>query len=187
MFKKHSHPEPTNDELDGIEPSIYKRRWQILATLCASLLLVMIGNSSLNLALPTLAEELGLTSVELTWVVDIYSLVFASLLFTASAVADRYGRKTIMQIGLLVFLAGTVYAGFFAQDGLEVIISRGVMGIGGAMVMPTTLSILNNVFPRKQRARAIAIWSGIAGGGIALGSIASGFLIEHYSWESVFK
>lgn len=186
MFKKHSHPEPTNDELDGIEPSIYKRRWQILATLCASLLLVMIGNSSLNLALPTLAEELGLTSVELTWVVDIYSLVFASLLFTASAVADRYGRKTIMQIGLLVFLAGTVYAGFFAQDGLEVIISRGVMGIGGAMVMPTTLSILNNVFPRKQRARAIAIWSGIAGGGIALGSIASGFLIEHYSWESVF-
>ncbi len=186
LFKRHTHTEVTDDELDGIELSVYRRRWQILATLCASLLLVMIGNSSLNLALPTLAEELGLSSVELTWVVDIYSLVFASLLFTASAVADRYGRKTIMQIGLLTFLVGTVYAGFFAQSGIEVIISRGIMGIGGAMVMPTTLSIINNVFPRKQRARAIAIWSGIAGGGIALGSIASGFLIEHYSWESVF-
>lgn len=187
MFnKKHAHTEPTDEELDGIEPSIYKRRWQILATLCASLLLVMIGNSSLNLALPTLAEQLNLTSVQLTWVVDIYSLVFASLLFTASAVADRYGRKTLMQIGLLIFLAGTIYAGFFAANGLEVIISRGIMGFGAAFVMPTTLSIINNVFPRKQRARAIAIWSGIAGGGVALGSIASGFLIEHYSWESVF-
>ncbi len=176
----------TVDELDGIDPSIYKRRWRILATLCASLLLVMIGNSSLNLALPTLAEQLNLTSVQLTWVVDIYSLVFASLLFIASAMADRYGRKTFMQIGLLIFLAGTVYAGFFAQNGIEVIISRGIMGVGAAFVMPTTLSIINNVFPRKQRARAIAIWSGIAGGGVALGSIASGFLIEHYSWESVF-
>lgn len=187
LFKRHTHKdEPTDEELDGIDPVTYKRRWQILATLCASLLLVMIGNSSLNLALPTLAEELSLTSVQLTWVVDIYALVFASLLFTASSVADRYGRKTIMQIGLLTFLAGTIYAGFFAGDGMEVIISRGIMGLGAAMVMPTTLSIINNVFPRKQRARAIAIWSGIAGGGVALGSIASGFLIEHYSWQSVF-
>lgn len=186
MFKKHLHIEPTTEELDGIEPSIYKRRWQILATLCASLLLVMIGNSSLNLALPTLAEQLSLTSVQLTWIVDVYSLIFASLLFTASAVADRYGRKTLMQIGLFIFLAGTIYAGFFATNGIELIISRGVMGFGAAFVMPTTLSIINNVFPRKQRARAIAIWSGIAGGGVALGSIASGFLIEHYSWESVF-
>ena len=186
MFNRKKDNTPTAKELDGIEPSIYRRRWQILATLCASLLLVMIGNSSLNMALPTLAEQLSLTSVQLTWVVDIYSLVFASLLFTASAVADRYGRKTFMQIGLLIFLAGTIYAGFFAQSGIEVIAARGIMGVGAAFVMPTTLSILNNVFPRKQRARAIAIWSGIAGGGIALGSVASGFLIEHYSWESVF-
>lgn len=186
MFKKKPNTIPTKKELDGIQPSIYNRRWQILATLCASLLLVMIGNSSLNMALPTLAEQLNLTSIQLTWIVDIYSLVFASLLFVASAVADRYGRKIFMQIGLLIFLAGTIYAGFFASSGTEIIIARGIMGVGAAFVMPTTLSILNNVFPRKQRARAIAIWSGIAGGGIALGSVASGFLIEHYSWESVF-
>src|SRR5690606_10550622 len=183
MSPKHTH---TKEEMDGIEPSVFKHRWKILATLCASLLLVMLGNSSLNLALPIMAEDLQLTTLDITWVVDIYSLVFASLLCTTSAVADRYGRKTSMQIGLLIFLAATTYAGFFAQTGFEVIIARGVMGIGGAMVMPTTLSIINNVFPRNERARAIAIWSGIAGGGVALGSIASGFLLEHYSWESVF-
>lgn len=181
-----SKVEVSTQDLDGIEPTIYKRRWQILATLCTSLLLVTIGNSSLNLALPTIARELSLSSLQLTWVVDIYSLVFASLLFTMSAVADRYGRKLIMQIGLFVFLLATLYAGFIAQSGMEVIIARAVMGIGGAMVMPTTLSIINNVFPRKERARAIATWSGIAGGGIALGSIVTGFLLEHYSWQSVF-
>lgn len=181
MSKKQITP-----DMDGIEPSIYNRRWKILATLCASLLLVTIGNSSLNLALPTLARELSLSTLQLTWIVDIYSLVFASLLFTTSAVADRYGRKTIMQAGLFIFLLATVYAGFVATSGIELIIARGVMGIGGAMVMPTTLSIINNVFPRSERAKAIAIWSGLAGGGVALGSIATGFLIEHYSWHSVF-
>jgi EmrB/QacA subfamily drug resistance transporter len=172
--------------LDGIAPAIYKRRWQILATLCLCLLLVTIGNSSLNLSLPTLARDLGLTQTQLTWVVDIYPLVFASLLFTASALADRYGRKIFMQSGLFVFILATVYAAFVANSGMELIIARGVMGVGGAMVMPTTLSVIENVFPRKERARAIAIWSGIAGGGIALGSIITGFLLEHYSWHSVF-
>lgn len=176
----HGHSEPQ------IPANIFKRRWSILATLCASLLLVMLGNMGLNLALPTLARDLNLSSLDLTWVVDIYSLVFASLLFTTSAVADRYGRKTIMQAGLVVFLLGTVYAGFFAQTGIEVILSRAVMGIGGAMVMPTTLSIVHNIFPKHERAKAIAIWSGVAGGGVALGSVASGFLLEHYSWEAIF-
>lgn len=177
---------PTTEELDGILPAIYKRRWQILATLCLCLLLVTIGNSSLNLSLPTLARDLGLTQTQLTWIVDIYPLVFASLLFTASALADRYGRKYFMQGGLFIFILATLYAAFIANSGIELIIARGVMGIGGAMVMPTTLSVIENVFPRKERARAIAIWSGIAGGGIALGSIITGFLLEHYSWHSVF-
>lgn len=172
--------------LDGIKPSVFHRRWKILATLCASLLIVMLANSSLNLALPSMATALNLSSVSMTWVVDIYPLVFASLLFTASTVADRYGRKLIMQLGLAAFLAGTLYAGFIAQTGLEVIISRAIMGVGGAMVMPTTLSIINTTFPRRERSKAIAIWSGVAGAGIALGSIVSGFLLEHFGWESVF-
>lgn len=173
-------------DLEGIDPAVYHKRWRILATLCTSLLLVVTGNSSLNLALPTLSRELSLTSVQLTWMVDIYSLIFASLLFTMSAVADRYGRKMILQIGLGLFSLTTLYAAFIATSGLEIIIARAIMGFSGAMVMPTTLSIINNVFPRKERARAIAIWSGVAGGGIALGSIITGFLLEHYSWQSVF-
>ena len=123
LMDKSDHSEHKHDE-PQIPANIFKRRWSILATLCASLLLVMLGNMGLNLALPTLARDLNLSSLDLTWVVDIYSLVFASLLFTTSAVADRYGRKTIMQAGLLVFLLGTVYAGFFAQTGIEVILSR---------------------------------------------------------------
>lgn len=173
-------------DMDGIEPSIFHRRWKILATLCASLLVAMLANSSLNLALPIMAQELQLTSLDLTWIVDVYPLIFASLLFTAAAVADRFGRKFIMQIGLVIFLGATLYAGFFANSGTELIIARAIMGIGGAMVMPTTLSIIENIFPRRERARAIAVWSGIAGGGVALGSIASGFLLEYFSWESVF-
>lgn len=173
-------------DLDGVVPNVYHRRWKILATMCVCLLLVAIGNSSLNLALPTLARELQLTSLQLTWMVEIYSLIFASLLFVASSVADRYGRKLIMQIGLGIFTVATLYAGFIAGSAVEIIITRAVMGIGGAMVMPTTLSIIENVFPRRERARAIAIWSGVAGGGIALGSVITGFLIEHFSWHSVF-
>lgn len=175
-----------SQDLNGIEPATYAKRWKILAVMCACLLLVSIGNSSLNLALPTIARELQLTSLQLTWVVDSYLLIFASLLFATSSIADRYGRKLIMQIGLMVFFAATLYAGFLAGSGIEIIISRAIMGIGAAMVMPTTLSIIENVFPKKERARAIAIWSGVAGGGIALGSVITGFLIEHFSWHSVF-
>lgn len=173
-------------DLDGIEPSVYKRRWKILATLCLSLMLVSLGNSSLNLALPTLAKDLNLTTLQLTWVVDIYVLIFASLMFTASALADRYGRKTIMQTGLAIFLSATLYSALVATSGIELIVTRAIMGIGAAMVMPVTLSIIENVFPRAERPKAIAIWSGVAGGAIALGSIITGFLLEHYSWNSIF-
>lgn len=176
----------STEDVDGIEPAVYARRWKILAVLCLGLMLVTVGNSSLNLALPTLARDLDLTSLQLTWVVDIYVLIFASLMFTASALADHYGRKTVMQIGLAIFLLATLYAAFIAGSGIELIVARAIMGIGAAMVMPTTLSVIGNVFPRHERARAIAIWSGVAGGGIALGSIVTGFLLEHFSWHSVF-
>ncbi len=189
MIRKKSkgkRDELAAQDLKGIDKSVYARRWKILATLCTSLLLVSIGNSSLNLALPTIAREMQLTTLQLTWIVDIYPLLFASLLFTTSAVADRYGRKRVMQTGLFVFLLATIYAGFIADSGIQLIIARAIMGIGASMVMPTTLSIIENVFPKKERPRAIAVWSGVAGGGVALGSVVTGFLIEHYSWHSVF-
>lgn len=176
----------TEKDLEGIDPVTYHRRWWILGTLCLTLLGVMLANSSLNMALPMMSTDLGLGQLELTWVVNVYTLVFASLLFIAGAVGDRYGRKLAMQIGLAIFTAGSLYAGFLAQNGTELIISRIVMGIGGAFVMPTTLSIINNTFPKKERARAVAIWGAVAGVGMMFGSIVSGILLEHFSWHSLF-
>ncbi len=187
MFKKSHTPRTlTKKELEGIDPQTYHRRWWILGTLCLTLLGVMLANSSLNMALPMMATDLSLSQLELTWVVNVYTLVFASLLFIAGAVGDRYGRKLAMQIGLAIFTAGSLYAGFLAQTGTELLISRIVMGIGGAFVMPTTLSIVNNTFPRKERARAVAIWGAVAGVGMMFGSIISGILLEHFTWHSLF-
>ncbi len=170
------------------EPAVAspRRRWAILAALCLALMTVMMANSGLNLALPSLAVDVHLTSTQQTWAVEVYSLLFAGLLFTCGAVGDRFGRKRIMQIGLLVFIAAAAYAALFVQSGTTLILSRALMGVGGAMIMPTTLSIINATFPAGQRARAIAIWTAVAGSGVALGSVVSGVLIEAFSWHSLF-
>lgn len=173
-------------DLEGIDPLTYSRRWWILGTLCLTLLGVMLANSSLNMALPMMAKDLQLSQLDLTWVVNVYTLLFASLLFIAGAVGDRYGRKLAMQIGLAVFTLGSLYAGFLAQTGTELIIARVVMGLGAAFVMPTTLSIINNTFPRGERARAVAIWGAVAGVGMMFGSVISGILLEHFTWHSLF-
>src|SRR5437763_5275770 len=164
----------------------HPRRWVILGVLCTSLLLVMQGNTALNLALPKIAGDIGLSSSAMQWVVDAYSLVFAGLLFTTSTVGDRFGRKGVMQLGLVLFGLASGYAAFFAASATALIAARGVMGLAGAMIMPSTLSILTNVFPAHERPKAIAVWSGIAGGGAALGMILNGFILEHFSWHSVF-
>ena len=173
-------------DLDGIDPKVYARRWWILGSISLTLLGVMLANSSLNMALPMMAQDLGLSQLDLTWVVNVYTLVFASLLFIAGAVGDRYGRKLALQIGLIIFTLGSVYAGLLAQTGTELIIARIVMGIGGAFVMPTTLSIINNTFPKGERARAVAIWGAVAGVGMMFGSVISGILLEHFTWHSLF-
>jgi EmrB/QacA subfamily drug resistance transporter len=173
-------------EVAAADPEAHPRRWVILGVLCTSLLLVMQGNTALNLALPKIAESIGLSSSSMQWVVDAYSLVFAGLLFTTSTVGDRFGRKGVMQLGLLLFGVASGYAAFFAGSAGALIAARGVMGLAGAMIMPSTLSILTNVFPAHERPKAIAVWSGIAGGGAALGMILNGFILEHFAWNAVF-
>ena len=180
------HRIPSKKDLDGIDAFTYSRRWWILVAMCFTLLGEMIANTSLNMALPKMSIDLNLTQLELTWIVNIYTLVFASFLFIAGAVGDRYGRKLVMQIGLIVFTLGSAYAGFFAHTSPELLIARTVMGLGGAFIMPTTLSIINNSFPKKERARAVAIWGAVAGVGMMFGSVISGILLEHFTWHALF-
>jgi EmrB/QacA subfamily drug resistance transporter len=176
---------PDAPETYGIDPEIYRKRWWTLAVLCISLLIVIVGNSSLNIAIPTLIRDLGASTSQLQWMVDAYSLVFAGLLLTAGALGDRFGRKGALQLGLLGFM--TACFGASQADSASWLIGyRAMMGVSAAFIMPSTLSILANVFPPHERTKAIATWAGIAGGGAAIGPISSGFLLHHFWFGSIF-
>ena len=166
--------------------TIYNRRWWILLVLCLSLIMVIVGNTTLNVALPTLSTDLKASNSQLQWMVDAYALVFAGLLLTAGALGDRFGRKGALLSGLAVFGLGTLAGATLADSATDVIISRAIMGIGAALVMPATLSILTNVFPPHERGRAIGTWAGVAAAGAAFGPIISGWLLERFWWGSVF-
>jgi EmrB/QacA subfamily drug resistance transporter len=165
--------------------AIYRRRWWTLAVLCLSLVMVIVGNTVLNVALPTLVKELHATNTQLQWVVDAYGLVFAGLLLSSGALGDRFGRKYALNVGLVLFGVTSALAAF-SGSATQVIAARAVMGLAASLVMPATLSILTSVFPPNERARAIAIWAGLSGAGAAVGPIASGWLLEHFWWGSVF-
>jgi EmrB/QacA subfamily drug resistance transporter len=168
------------------DPAVgHPRRRAILGVLCLSLLIVVIDNTVLNTALPTLARDLHAGTSGLQWVVDAYSLAFASLLVTAGALGDRFGRRRALNLGLAVFALGSLAAAFAPSAGM-LIADRVVMGIGAAFVMPSTLSILNAVFPPAERPRAIAAWSAVAGVGIVIGPTLGGALLSQFSWGSIF-
>ncbi len=164
---------------------VYRRRWWILVVLCMSLLVIGLDNTVLNVAIPTLVRELHASNSQLQWMVDAYVLVFAGLLLTAGSLSDRFGRRLVLNIGLLVFGAGSA-ASAFAVSATMLIGTRALMGIGGAMIMPSTLSILTNVFPAEERGRAIGIWAGVSGMGIGIGPLVGGALLDHLWWGSVF-
>jgi EmrB/QacA subfamily drug resistance transporter len=169
----------------GVRAEADPRRWWTLVVLCLSLFIVVVGNTALNVAIPTLVRKIGATDTQLQWIVDAYSLVFAGLLLTCGALGDRFGRKGALNIGLVVFGVGSLSAGI-SHSANQLIVFRALMGAGGALIMPATLSILTSTFPVNERARAIAIWAGVAGAGGAIGPVASGFLLAHFSWGSVF-
>src|SRR5580765_6260878 len=167
------------------EEALYARRWWTLAVLCLSLLIVFVGNSSLNVAIPTLSRDLNASTSQLQWAVAAYSLVFAGLLFTAGALGDRFGRKGALQLGLLGFLVSAALASA-STEMWQLIGCRALMGACAAFIMPSTLSILVNVFPPHERAKAIAIWAGVTGAAGAIGPLASGWLLGHFWFGSVF-
>jgi MFS transporter, DHA2 family, multidrug resistance protein len=167
------------------ERTVHDRRWWILGTLVMSLLVVVLDNTILNVALKTIQQDLSATQSELAWSVNAYTLVFAGLLFTYGVLGDRYGRRRALVIGLVVFgIASALSA--FSTSPEALIASRALMGVGGAAVMPSTLSIITNVFEPEERGKAIGIWAGFVGVAVAIGPITGGLLLEHFWWGSVF-
>jgi EmrB/QacA subfamily drug resistance transporter len=163
----------------------HPRRRAILAVMCLSLLIVVIDNTILNTALPTLARVLHASTTDLQWITDAYTLTFAALLVMAGALGDRFGRRRALLLGLVIFASGSAWAAL-SGDASILIAARAVMGVGAAFVMPATLSILTAVFPAKERAGAIGAWSAIAGVGIVVGPTLGGLLLAHFYWGSVF-
>jgi EmrB/QacA subfamily drug resistance transporter len=168
-----------------VQARAYERRWWILAVLCFSLLVIVLDNTILNVAIPTIVRDLDATNSQLQWMVDAYTLVFAGLLLTAGSLGDRYGRRGALQFGLVVFGIGSL-ASAFAGSADQLIVTRAFMGIGGAFIMPATLSIITNIFPPRERGKAIGVWAGTAGLAGVLGPTTGGFLLEHFYWGSVF-
>ena len=165
--------------------TLYARRWQALIVLAFSLLVVTVGNTILNVGLPTIQEELDASASELQWIVDGYLLLFAGLLLAAGSLGDRFGRRRALLAGLAVFGAGSLWASF-AGSPTELIAARALMGVGAAGIMPTTLSVITNIFPEDERPKAIAAWAAVAGMGIAIGPIVGGWMIEHFDWNAMF-
>ena len=169
-----------------VPDNVHRRRWWALAVLSLSLVMIVMDNTILNVALPHLSENLNATTSQLQWIVDAYTIVFAGLLLTLGALGDRLGRRKALVAGLVVFAAGS-FAATFATTATWLIVSRGAMGVGGALIMPSTLSILANVFrDPKERAKAISVWSAASGIGIVVGPLLGGYLLNHFAWSSVF-
>src|SRR5262245_9865163 len=166
----------------------HPRRWTILGVLVLSLLVVVLDNTVLNVAIRTIADPvhgLGATQAELEWAINSYTLVFAGLLFTAGVLGDRIGRRRMLLIGLVLFGLASL-ASAYAQTPTQLIWARALMGIGGAAVMPSTLSIISNVFDPRERGKAIGAWAGAVGLGVAIGPVVGGALLEKFWWGSVF-
>ena len=163
----------------------HPRRWLILIVLCLSTLVLVIDNMVLTVAVPPLAEDLSASAQDIQWIIESYMLVFAGLLLSAGSLSDRYGRRKIMIIGLAAFGAASVLA-TWADSPEQLILARVLMGVGGALVMPSTLSILITVFDDEERPKAIAAWSAVAMVGLVGGPVLGGVLIAHFWWGAVF-
>jgi MFS transporter, DHA2 family, multidrug resistance protein len=161
-------------------------RWTVLVVLCVSLLLVAVDATVLHVAVPAVTKDLRPDGIELLWIVDAYPLVCASLLILFGTLGDRVGRRRVLLLGYACFGLASALAAYAASPTM-LILARGLLGVGGAMIMPATLSILRQVFPdRRERALAIGIWSAVAAVGAAIGPLVGGVLLEHFWWGSVF-
>jgi EmrB/QacA subfamily drug resistance transporter len=171
--------------LFGFEGENAREKVIVLFTMCFALAMAMLDNTVVNVALPTISRELGAGVSELQWIVDGYVLVFASLLLTGGIAGDRYGRKKIFLTGLVVFTIASALCGL-SQSTAQLIAARALQGVGAALLMPGTLSIITVTFPPHERAKAIGLWAGMSGVALALGPTVGGLMVEHLGWQSVF-
>lgn len=164
-----------------------RRRWGALVTVCLAVTVIVMDGSIVNVALPTLVNSIdGTSNSRLQWIVDAYILSFAVLLLTAGSSADRFGRRRLLILGLVVFAAMSVGAAF-SENAMQLIAWRGAMGVGASMIFPATLAIINDAFPEPRlRRMAIALWAGCSGLGVAIGPVAGGWLLTHTHWGWIF-
>ncbi|MHB8263690.1 MAG: MFS transporter [Acidimicrobiales bacterium] len=166
--------------------SVRRSPWWALPVLCVSLLLISMDTTILNVALPTLVRVLHASMTQLQWIMDSYLLVFGATILVAGSMGDRFGRKPFLQAGLIVFAAGSAMSAM-AGSADTLIATRAFMGLGAALIMPATLSILTNTFTdHKERAKALGVWSAMNGIGVVVGPVLGGLLLEHFWWGSVF-
>ena len=169
----------------NVAPLTPRQRHLVLGVIALALMMVVSAVSGLNVALPGLARDTGASQSELQWIVDAYALIFAGLLLPAGALGDRYGRKLVLITGLLLF-GGAASASIFVADPTALIATRALMGVGAALVMPVTLSVITTSFPEAERGRAVGVWVGVAGAGAVLGLFGSALLLEWFAWNSFF-
>jgi EmrB/QacA subfamily drug resistance transporter len=163
----------------------YPRRWWALLVLCLSLLIVVMANTSLIVAAPDMTKDLGLSSSDLQWVIDGYTVPYAALMLVLGSIGDKYSRRGALITGLVIFAGGSVMGSLVDQTDL-VITARAIMGVGAAVVMPATLSLLVATFPKSERTRAITAWTATSGLAIAVGPLVAGWLLEGHAWGSTF-